>query len=82
MYEEATDSVFIDRKEDRDHDFDWRKECSGNADTYAVQDLPIWQGDKIFFKLLAEDAPFFHLELTYDGDVLVKAVLDGVSLAL
>lgn len=39
-------------------------------------------GDKIFFKLLAEDAPFFHLELTYDGDVLVKAVLDGVSLAL
>ena len=32
--------------------------------------------------LLAEDAPFFHLELTYDGDVLVKAVLDGVSLAL
>ena len=48
----------------------------------AVQDLPIWQGDKIFFKLLAEDAPFFHLELTYDGDVLVKAVLDGVSLAL
>ena len=38
--------------------------------------------DKIFFKLLAEDAPFFHLELTYGGDVLVKAVLDGVSLAL
>ena len=31
-------------------------------------------------KLLAEDAPFFHLELTYDGDVLVKAVLDGVSM--
>ena len=43
MYEEATDSVFIDRKEDRDHDFDWRKECSGNADTYAeTYDHPIW----------------------------------------
>ena len=52
------------------------------VDKAAVQDLPIWQGDKIFFKLLAEDAPFFHLELTYGGDVLVKAVLDGVSLAL
>ena len=56
--------------------------CLEWVDKAAVQDLPIWQGDKIFFKLLAEDAPFFHLELTYDRDVLVKAVLDGVSLAL
>ena len=56
--------------------------CLEWVDKAAVQDLPIWQGDKIFFKLLAEDAPFFHLELTYDKDVLVKAVLDGVSLAL
>ena len=56
--------------------------CLEWVDKAAVQDLPIWQGDKIFFKLLAEDAPFFHLELTYGGDVLVKAVLDGVSLAL
>ena len=55
--------------------------CLEWVDKAAVQDLPIWQGDKIFFKLLAEDAPFFHLELTYDGDVLVKAVLDGVSMA-
>ena len=54
--------------------------CLEWVDKAAVQDLPIWQGDKIFFKLLAEDAPFFHLELTYDGDVLVKAVLDGVSM--
>ena len=59
-----------------------RRGCLEWVDKAAVQDLPIWQGDKIFFKLLAEDAPFFHLELTYDGDVLVKAVLDGVSLAL
>lgn len=42
-----------------------------------VETLPLWQGDKIFFRLLAEDAPFFHLELTYDGDTLVRAVLDG-----
>ena len=48
----------------------------------AVQDLPIWQGDKIFFDLLAKDAPFFHLELHYEGDTLVKAVLDGKELAL
>ena len=54
--------------------------CLEWVDKNAVQDLPIWQGDKIFFKLLAEDAPFFHLELTYEGDVLVKAVLDGEKL--
>ena len=54
--------------------------CLEWVDKNAVQDLPIWQGDKIFFKLLAEDAPFFHLELTYEGDVLVKAVLDGEEL--
>ena len=54
--------------------------CLEWVDKNAVQDLPIWQGDKIFFKLLAEDAPFFHLELTYEGDMLVKAVLDGEEL--
>ena len=54
--------------------------CLEWVDKNAVQDLPIWQGDKIFFKLLAEDAPFFHLELTYEGVVLVKAVLDGEKL--
>ena len=44
--------------------------------------LLIWQGDKIFFDLLAKDAPFFHLELHYEGDTLAKAVLDGEKLAL
>ena len=56
--------------------------CLEWVDKAAVQDLPIWQGDKIFFQLLAEDAPFFHLELTYEGDVLVKAVLDGGGVAI
>ena len=45
-----------------------------------VENLPIWQGDKIFLRLLAEGAPFFHLELTYHGDTLVQAVLDGKAL--
>ena len=43
----------------------------------AVQDLPIWPGDRLFFRLLAAGAPFFHLELYYDGDALVRAVLNG-----
>lgn len=44
MYEEATDSVFIDTAEDRAHDFDWRKECVGNADKYQDEwDHPVWK---------------------------------------
>lgn len=48
----------------------------------AVPDLPIWPGDKLFFRLLAEEAPFFHLELTYDGDTLTRAVRDGQEVEL
>ena len=39
--------------------------------------LPIWEGDKIFLRLLKEDRPFFSLKLTYEGDTLTEAVLDG-----
>lgn len=42
-----------------------------------VMNLPIWEGDKIFFRLLQEDHPFFSLKLTYRSDRLVEAVLDG-----
>ena len=39
--------------------------------------LPMWEGDKIFLRLLEEDAPFFSLKLQYQGERLVLAVLDG-----
>ncbi len=42
-----------------------------------VPELPIWEGDKIFFRLIAENRPFFSLKLSYSGDILVDAVLDG-----
>ena len=42
-----------------------------------VCSLPIWEGDKIFFRLLREESPFFSLKLTYRGDTLVSAVLNG-----
>lgn len=45
-----------------------------------VYRLPIWEGDKIFFRLLEEDRPFFSLKLIYQNDVLLEAVLDGVKL--
>jgi 8-oxo-dGTP diphosphatase len=44
-----------------------------------VQDLPQWEGDRIFLRLLEENAPFFHLKLAYEGNTLVEAVLDGKS---
>ena len=55
--------------------------CSeGNLEWVPKQDvprLPIWEGDRIFFRLLEEDAPFFDLELHYIGDSLAEYVLNG-----
>lgn len=45
-------------------------------------ELPIWEGDRIFLRLLAEDAPFFSLKVVYQGDALMEAVLDGKPLSL
>lgn len=45
-----------------------------------VLSLPLWEGDRIFLRLLEEDAPFFLLKLRYEGDDLVEAVLDGKPL--
>ena len=45
-----------------------------------INQLPLWEGDPIFLKLLWEDAPFFLLKLRYEGDRLAEAVLDGKSL--
>ena len=42
--------------------------------------LPQWEGDKIFLRLLKEDAPFFSLKLEYTGDRLTRAVLNGKEL--
>lgn len=44
--------------------------------------LNLWEGDKIFLKLLAEEAPFFSLKLRYSGDRLMEAVLDGKPMEL
>ena len=39
--------------------------------------LPMWEGDRIFLRLLEEQSPFFSLKLQYEGDKLVLAVLNG-----
>lgn len=42
-----------------------------------VECLPIWEGDRIFLRLLREQSQFFSLKLSYLGDRLTEAVLDG-----
>lgn len=44
--------------------------------------LYLWEGDKIFLSLLARDHPFFSLKLTYQGDTLIEAILDGRNLMI
>lgn len=46
-----------------------------------IGELNLWEGDKIFFRLLEEDCDFFSLKLVYDGkDSLVYAALNGREL--
>lgn len=40
-------------------------------DKRAVCELPIWEGDKIFFNLLDNNTAFFSLKLCYEGDTLI-----------
>lgn len=44
MYEEATDSVFLDRQEDKAYDWTWVRNKVGNADEYSREyEHPIWK---------------------------------------
>lgn len=46
-------------------------------DKSEIYNLPVWEGDKIFFKLLETTTECFSLKLRYEGDKLVEAVLNG-----
>ncbi|MCI6061087.1 MAG: NUDIX domain-containing protein [Dorea sp.] len=53
------------------------------VDIEEVWKLNIWEGDKIFFRLIDENQDFFSLKLVYDGkDRLVSAILNGKPLEL
>ena len=45
-----------------------------------IGNLPIWEGDRIFFHLLNTREDVFSLKLTYVQDVLKEVALDGVKL--
>lgn len=43
-----------------------------------IPELNLWKGDLIFLDLIKNpEQPFFSLKLTYEGDKLTEAVLDG-----
>jgi 8-oxo-dGTP diphosphatase len=60
------------------------KECDEGDLQWVKRDflnqLPKWEGDQIFLNLLWQGAPFFLLKLSYQGDKLVEAVLNGQRL--
>lgn len=62
------------------------KECDEGVLEWVSQEkmkeLPQWEGDRIFLRLLEEGAPFFSLKLCYEGDCLVYAALNGKELAV
>lgn len=45
-----------------------------------IKRLNLWEGDRIFLDLLKEDHPFFSMKLSYSGDRLMEAVLEGKQL--
>ena len=43
--------------------------------------LPLWEGDKIFLRLLLDErTPFFSLKLVYVNDEMTKAILNGAAI--
>ena len=48
-----------------------------------ISELNLWEGDRIFFRLLTEETPFFSLKLIYNIEgTLKQAVLNGKELEL
>lgn len=47
-----------------------------------IYTLPIWEGDRIFLRLLEEESSFFSLKLQYEGEHLVYAAKNGMALPL
>lgn len=45
-----------------------------------IKELELWEGDYIFLRLLEERDTFFSLKLSYEGERLIQAVLDGEEL--
>lgn len=52
------------------------------VDKDKIGNLPLWEGDRVFLNLLAQNAPFFQLRLQYCGESLRRAVLNGKEIEI
>ncbi len=73
MYLFTADGFEGDLKECDEGDLQW-------VSREFLWNLPMWEGDRIFLRLVWQDAPFFLLTLRYDHGTLTDAVLDGRKL--
>lgn len=48
----------------------------------VMTELPIWEGDRIFLRLMEGNRSFFSLKLTYDGRNLRSALLNNGPIGL
>ena len=57
------------------------KECDEGKlewiDKKELYSLTLWEGDKLFLKMIETPSNFFHMTVTYQGDTLVSATLEG-----
>ncbi len=52
------------------------------VDKKELLNLPLWQGDKIFLKLIEDkNYPFFSLRLEYEGEKLISAILNSKKIS-
>lgn len=42
-----------------------------------IEELNLWEGDRVFLRLLRERRSFFSLKLSYEGEKLCSCLLDG-----
>ena len=60
--------------------------CDEGTLAWVKEDLvmqrPLWEGDRVFLRLLQVHAPFFSLKLVYRGEQLAEGILDGKPLLL
>ena len=65
MYLYSADKFSGELTECSEGDLEW-------IDIDKVPDLPLWEGDRIFLKLMREYDGFFTMKLRYEGDKLAE----------
>lgn len=47
----------------------------------GIMELNLWEGDRVFLRLLMKETPFFSLKLTYKKGYLTECILNGRNLS-